>query len=119
MKTIANFIWFIFPGYLMAIINVLLGVVLCCTLVLFPLGQQLIKLANCFVLPMKKKFETNFKQRPLGNVLYNLFMLGFINAIIMILVATLYCVTIIGIPLGKKAYRLALVAICPVGIVAV
>ena len=117
MKTIGNIIWYIFPGYIMAIFNLLLGLALCFTIILIPVGRQLIKLANCFILPMKTKFETNFEEYPMGNFFFNFFLVGFINAIIMILVATFYCATVIGIPLGRKAYELARVSICPVGVI--
>ena len=117
MKTVGNFIWYIFPGYIMALFNLIMGLAFCLTIVLIPVGRQLFKLANCYVLPMKAEFLTNFEQYPMGNFFFNFFLVGFLNAIIMILVATFYCVTIVGIPLGKKAYQLAKLSICPVGLI--
>lgn len=116
MKFIGNFVWFIFPGTILVFFNLLLGLLFCCTIVLIPVGVKFFKLANCFALPVGVNFQTNFKKCPIRNVLYNFFLFGFVNAILLIICASIFCATIVGFPLAKKACKLALVSLAPIGL---
>lgn len=115
MKRLANILWIYLIGIWMAIINVIIGVVLCATLIFIPIGFQYLKLANVFALPFGVKFVTNFKKHAVANILYDIFT-GFINAIILMVLAGICCLSIIGIPFGVKCYKLCIVSLAPVGL---
>ena len=115
MARIKNIFWFIFIGFWMAILNVIIGIVLCVSIVFIPIGLQYLKLANVFALPFRVKFVTNFKQHVLQNVLYDVFF-GFVNSVIFLILAGICCITIIGISFGKKCYSLTIISLCPVGL---
>lgn len=114
LKFIGNLLWFIFVGFWISILNVLLGLVLCITVIFLPFGIGMVKLASVYVLPFGKKYKRNFKSHFFGNLIYDL--LGWINALIFFVLGTIFFVTIIGIPFGKKCYSLALTSFCPYGL---
>ena len=115
MKYLLNTFWYILTGFIVALINVILGVVLCVTIVFIPLGIQLLKLANVFVLPFGVNFQTNFKQHPVANVLYDI-LIGWLNALLFLVLGSVWCVTLIGIPFGIKCYKLSIISLSPVGL---
>ena len=48
---VMNFIWFIFAGWELFLLNFILSVVLCCTIVLIPFGKQVFKIAKLSAFP--------------------------------------------------------------------
>ena len=115
MKYLLNSLWFIFTGFITGLINVIIGVILCMTIVFIPIGIQVLKLANVFVLPFGVNFQTNFKTHPVANVIYDI-LFGWINALVFLILGSVWCVTIIGIPFGVKCYKLSIISLCPVGL---
>lgn len=113
-KFIGNFLWFLLIGFWTALINVILGLILCVTVVLLPFGIAMVKLSSVFVLPFGVKYQKNFKAHPIANVFYDI--LGWINALLFFIIGTVMFATIIGIPFGKKCYSLSLIALCPYGL---
>mmetsp|Transcript_16909 Transcript_16909/g.27392 ORF Transcript_16909/g.27392 Transcript_16909/m.27392 type:complete len:219 (-) Transcript_16909:51-707(-) len=120
-----NFMWLVCGGGLVvAFVYALVGVVLCCTIVLAPFGKQLLKLASLALFP----FGKHVHKRPccccgpepgcslctfLGNLLWlplgiALWCLHFAWGIISIL-------TIIGIPFGFQHFKLMQFALRPFG----
>ncbi len=114
LKFIGNFLWFILIGLWIALINVFLGLLLCVTVVFLPFGIAMVKLASVYVLPFGVKYKRNFKSRAFSNIIYDI--IGWINALIFLILGTVFFVTIIGIPFGKKCYSLSLTSLCPYGL---
>jgi len=116
MKTIGNILWFILCGAYSAFVYFLLGVILCITIIGIPFGKQCFKLAGLYVWPFGKKVESNFGKHPVGNIIW--FILGgFIFALVSFIAAIILFVTIIGIPFGLQAMKLAKLSAFPFGAV--
>lgn len=52
---VANIIWLLLVGFIMAIINVIWGLVLCATIIGIPFGKQFLKLAKLWLMPFGAK----------------------------------------------------------------
>ena len=114
MKTIGNILWFIFGGFETAIMWFFLGIVWCLTIIGIPFGKQCFKLARLSIWPMGTQVNTNFAAHPFANVLW--FLLGgFSLAIAYVFLGLVWCITIIGIPFGKQAFKLAGLSVFPFG----
>ena len=50
----------------------------------------------------------------LGNILW-LILGGFINALLWVIAGLLWCVTVIGIPVGVQCFKIAHLSLCPFG----
>jgi uncharacterized membrane protein YccF (DUF307 family) len=116
MKTLGNIIWLILGGLEMAIVVFCLGISLCCTIVLIPVGIQLFKIGTFTLWPFGKKVKdinlTKFKK--VLNVIWAI-LLGWELALLYCMLGVLYCITIIGIPLGKQWFKLASFIFLPLG----
>ena len=55
-RPIMNLLWIVFGGYLLPLIHVLIGVVLCCTIIGIPFGKKCISLAAITMLPFGAMF---------------------------------------------------------------
>lgn len=55
ISTIANVFWVIFTGIPMALENVIVGIMLCITIIGIPFGQQFFKLAKLSLAPFGKE----------------------------------------------------------------
>lgn len=53
--------------------------------------------------------------KTLGNILWIIFG-GALNALLWLLMGLLWCVTIVGIPLGKQYFKIARLALAPFGV---
>ena len=114
MKTIGNLLWFFFTGLETAILWFFLGIAWCITLIGIPFGKQAFKLAKLSAWPMGKTVNGNFGSHPIANIVW--FLLGgFSLAISYFFLGIVWCVTIIGIPFGKQAFKLAKLSIAPFG----
>ena len=114
MKTLGNIIWFVFGGFISAILYLVLGLVLCATIILIPFGVRCLRLAGLAFRPFGKTVESNFEEAPVKNGLWLAFGGAFAWLIYTILGLVLF-VTIIGIPFGKQNFKLARYALRPFG----
>lgn len=117
MKTIGNLCWLLFGGLFWGLGNILVGGLVCATIIGIPLGLQLIKM-GCFVLwPFGKQVVATSKQgavKLLVNIIW-LILFGLVEAIGYLLTGLLLCITIIGIPFGKQYFKLAQFVLLPFG----
>ena len=114
MKVIGNIIWLIFGGLESAIGFFFAGLLWCITIIGIPFGKQAFKLASLVLVPFGKKVEGNFGAHPIANVIWFIFG-GFTMALAYLFLGVFYCITIIGIPFGKQAFKLARLAAFPFG----
>ena len=116
MKTLGNVLWFVFGGFISAVVLFLEGVLLCITILFIPVGLQYFKLARFVLWPFGKKVtEVNpsgFKK--VLNIIHAI-LGGWVNALGMLLVGVLLCITIIGIPFGKQYFKMAHFVLLPLG----
>jgi len=117
VKTILNILWLVLCGFWLAIGYVAAGVLMCILIVTIPFGVACFRLASYVLWP----FGRTVVPKPdagagsfVGNVLWFV-LAGLWMAIAHIITGLALCITIIGIPLGVADFKLAAVAIAPLG----
>ena len=113
-NAIANIIWFIFGGLILGAVWLLLGLVLCITIIGIPFGLQCFKAAKLTVMPFGKKVDVNFSEHPVANILWAI-IAGWEMALGYLFAGILCCITIVGIPLGLQAFKMTKLALLPFG----
>jgi uncharacterized membrane protein YccF (DUF307 family) len=114
---VLDLLWLILSGICFFIAYVLAGIVMCLLIITIPFGLASFRLAAFVLWP----FGRTVVPRPtagaasmIGNVLWFV-LIGLWMAIGHLLSGVLLCLTIIGIPLGLGNFKLAAVAIAPLG----
>ncbi|MGL4338084.1 MAG: YccF domain-containing protein [Turicibacter sp.] len=116
MSCLGNLLWFIFGGFVQAIIWWFFGCLWCLTIVGIPVGKQCFKLAKLQLAPFGKEVVT--VEDGTGTVLLNLLWLifgGLEIAIANLISAAFLAITIIGIPFAIQSLKLAGLALMPFG----
>ncbi len=114
MKTIANIIWIILAGFWLFLIYSFIGILLCITIIGIPFGVQCFKIASYTLTPFGKKVKINFEKHPIANIIWML-ICGWEGAFTAFIWGLILCITIIGIPLGKKCFDFGLLLLFPFG----
>lgn len=114
MKVIGNFLWFITFGLIEGLACVLVGIVMCLTLVGIPLGVAFFRIAGLAFFPFGKSVNTNYEAHPVGNVVW-LALGGSGMAVGSAITGGLLCATIIGIPFGIQFFKLMKLSALPYG----
>jgi uncharacterized membrane protein YccF (DUF307 family) len=117
VRTLLNILWLVLSGLWLAIAYTLAGLVMCILIVTIPFGIACFRLAAFVLWP----FGRTVVRRPdagapstIGNVLWFI-LVGVWMAIAHLVLGVALCLTIIGIPLGLGNFKLAAVAIAPLG----
>ena len=117
MRTFLNVIWLIFSGFWFALGYAFAGLLMFLLIITIPFGIAAFRLAAYALWP----FGRTVVKRPaagtpsmIGNVLWFL-LVGVWMAIAHLVAGVFWCLTIIGIPLGLGSFKLAAVAIAPLG----
>ena len=114
MRVIGNLIWFILIGIWVAVANFLIGLACCITIVLIPFGLQHFKIARYVIWPFGRQAVTDFERHPFLNIIWIVFN-GLGAALGWYFIGALFCITLIGIPFGKKCFKIANLAFVPFG----
>ena len=118
MRFLGNIIWLIFGGLATAIGYVVASIALMVTIIGIPFGLQTLKLASLEIWPFGAEIRTRENQPGCLSTLMNLIWLfvgGFWIFITHIFFGVLLGITIIGIPFAKQHFKLAGLALTPVG----
>lgn len=117
MRTLLNMIWLVLSGFWLALGYAVAGVVMLLLIITIPFGIASFRLAAYVLWP----FGRTVVRRPdagaastIGNVLWFI-LVGLWMAIAHVVLGVVLCVTVIGIPLGLANFKLAAVAIAPLG----
>ncbi len=117
VKTVLNILWLVLCGFWLAVGYAVAGVVMCILIITIPFGIASFRLAAYTLWP----FGRTTVPKPdagaasaVGNVLWFL-LAGLWMAIAHVVTGVALCITIIGIPLGIADFKLAAVAIAPLG----
>ena len=117
IRLILNVLWLILAGLWLAIGYVLAGILMCLLIITIPFGIASFRLAAYVLWP----FGRTVVARPgagtasfVGNIIWFI-LAGLWLAAGHIMTGILLCVTIIGIPFGIANFKLAFVAIAPLG----
>ena len=117
MRTIGNILWFIFAGLWLAIGYVVAGIVMCILIITIPFGIASFRIAGYAVWPFGRvvvRKPTAGAASFIGNVIWFI-LAGLWLAIGQIMTGIVLCITIIGIPFGIASFKMAGLAIAPLG----
>ena len=118
MNTIGNLIWLLLGGLLIAFLYFIGGFFLCLTIIGIPFGIQCFKMSVIALCPFGR--EVVDQRQPTGclTVIMNILWLlsgGIKIAIIHMVLALMFAVTIIGIPFARQHIKLIELALTPFG----
>lgn len=114
MKILGNILWFIFGGAVASLVWLILGLLMCVTIIGIPFGLQAFKFAKLMLLPFGKEVETQFDKHPIMNIIWA-FSFGSGMALNYLVIAFFTAITIIGIPFAKQWMKLARLSLIPFG----
>ena len=118
MNAIGNILWIILGGFITFLIYLFGSLILMITIIGIPFGIQTLKMAGMALLPFGK--EAVQGQRSGGclyiimNIIWILFA-GIELAIVHLVFALLFGITIVGIPFAQQHLKLAYLALVPFG----
>jgi len=117
VRTVLNVLWLVLSGLWLAIGYALAGLVLCVLVVTIPFGIACFRLAAFVLWP----FGRALVRRPdagapstVANVIWFV-LAGLWMALAHLVLGVVLCLTVIGIPLGLGNFKLAAVAVAPLG----
>jgi uncharacterized membrane protein YccF (DUF307 family) len=117
VRTLLNVIWLVLSGIWLALGYALAGVLMFLLIITIPFGIAAFRLAAYVLWP----FGRTVVRRPdagapsvLGNILWFI-LIGLWMAIAHVVLGVALCLTVIGIPLGLGNFKLAGVALAPLG----
>ena len=117
MRTLLNLIWLILSGIWLALGYALAGLVMFLLIITIPFGIAAFRLAGYVLWPFGRTVVRRADAgaaSAVGNVIWFL-LVGLWLALAHIAAGIALCLTIIGIPLGLGNFKLALVALTPLG----
>ena len=117
MRLLGNILWLVFHGLWAFVGYSLAGFIWCLTVVGIPFGLASFRLAGFSLWPFGRTVvdsPTRGTASTIGNILWFVFS-GFWLALIPLLGGAILCLTIIGIPFGIQAFKIAALAIAPLG----
>jgi uncharacterized membrane protein YccF (DUF307 family) len=117
MRFIGNVLWLILSGFWLAIGYAAAGILMCILIITIPFGIASFRLAGYALWPFGRVVVSKPSAGVgsfLGNVIWFL-LAGLWLAIGQIITGILLCLTIIGIPFGIASFKMAVLAIAPLG----
>ena len=118
MSLLLNILWFVLGGFLVSLLYILGGILLCLTIIGIPFGIQCFKLSILGMAPFGQ--EIREKEPPGGaiaiimNVIWIL-LPGLELALIHLFLAALFAITIVGLPFAAQHLKMTRLAILPFG----
>ena len=118
MNLLLNIVWLIFGGFIVVIGYLLGSLILCITIIGIPFGVQCFKLAGLAIAPFGR--EIREKEPPGGcvSVVMNIIWIilpGLELAIFHLVMALLFAVTIICLPIAAQHLKMTRLALIPFG----
>ena len=118
MNLLLNIIWLVFGGFIVVIGYFLGAILLCITIIGIPFGIQCFKLPGLALAPFGR--EIREKEPPSGPlaVIMNIIWIilpGLELAIFHLIMALVFAVTIIGLPLAAQHLKMTRLALIPFG----
>ena len=118
MSTIGNLVFFVFGGFLIFLGYVLGGIILCITIIGIPFGFMCFRLAGSVIAPFGREVrETDPPGGPISLIMNIIWIIlpGLELAIMHLLLALLFLITIVGYPLAVQHMKLVPIALMPFG----
>ena len=117
LTLIGNLLWFLLGGWLLGLEFLIVGVLCCATVVGIPFGLCCFRIASFAFCPFGKDIVEDVNAgacSTIGNVFWFL-LAGIWIAITCVIEGIVSFLTIIFIPFGIAYFRIAKVALCPLG----
>jgi uncharacterized membrane protein YccF (DUF307 family) len=117
LRFIGNVLWLVLAGFWLAIGYALAGILMFILIITIPFGIASFRLAGYALWPFGRVVvnkPTAGVGSCLGNVLWFI-LAGLWLAIAQVIEGVLFCITIIGIPFGIASFKMAVLAIAPLG----
>ena len=118
MNFLGNILWFVLGGFIISLYYFFVGLLFCLTIVGIPFGLQLIKLAGFALWPFGHDVQSGPNDGGCLSILMNVIWIlvgGIEIAMLHLTFGAVLCITIIGIPFGLQHFKMALLALVPVG----
>jgi len=118
MTLLLNILWFVLGGFILFIGYLLGAILLCLTIIGIPFGIQCFKLAGLALAPFGREIR---EREPPGGalaVIMNIIWIilpGLELALIHLVLAGLFAITIIGLPIAVQHLKMTRLAILPFG----
>ena len=115
MTVLLNIMWFVFGGFISFLSWSFIGILWSITIIGIHIGKQCFKFARLSAAPFGKDVEFGGRG---GSFIINLLWMifgGVALAIEEVVVGGALCLTIIGIPFGLQHFKLAKLALMPIG----
>ena len=118
MNLLLNIIWLILGGFIVVLAYLLGGILLCITIIGIPFGIQGFKLAGLALAPFGR--EVREKEPPGGalavimNILW-IILPGLELAVFHLVMALVFALTIIGLPIAAQHLKMTRLALLPFG----
>ena len=116
LNLLGNILWVLLGGLETAMAWVVVGIILCITIIGIPFGTQCIKLAGFIVWPFGR--DVKRAKGGAGRFILNLLwviIFGLVLAISHIVTGIVFAITIIGIPFAKQHFKMVGIAFAPFG----
>ena len=115
MRTLGNILWFLFGGLIGGLAWTLAGCIWCITIIGIPFGLQCFKFASLAFFPFGKDVvygggSISF----LANIIWLIFF-GWEMALGHLALGAVWCITIVGIPVGMQCFKMAKLSLMPFG----
>ncbi len=117
MRTIGNILWFLLAGLWLALGYLVAGIVMCILIITIPFGVASFRLAGYALWPFGRvvvRKPTAGAASVIGNIIWFI-LAGLWLAIAQIVFGIVLCITIIGIPFGIASFKMAGLAVAPLG----
>jgi len=118
MDSIGNLLWIIFGGFLVFLIYLFGSLLLILTIVGIPFGLQTLKLATFALLPFGRRVVHGERASGCLYIIMNVIWLvcaGIELAVVHLVLAFIFAITIIGLPFSVQHMKLAFLALMPFG----
>ncbi|NCF14550.1 MAG: YccF domain-containing protein [Gammaproteobacteria bacterium] len=118
MSLLGNLVFFIFGGFVIFLGYVLGGILLCLTIIGIPFGLMCFRLAGGVLAPFGREVvDTEPPGGPVALIMNIIWIIlpGLELAIMHLLLALLFALTIVGIPIAAQHIKLVPMALLPFG----
>jgi uncharacterized membrane protein YccF (DUF307 family) len=117
VRTLGNILWLVLAGWWLALGYAIAGIINIILIITIPFGIASLRLARYSLWPFGRSVVRDPRSGVLslvGNILWLIFG-GLQMAAAHVIAGVLLCLTIVGIPLGVASFKLAGLALLPLG----
>jgi len=118
VSLLLNLLWIVLGGFLVFILYLIGGLVLCLTIVGIPFGVQLFKLSVLGLMPFGREVNTEGSASDLLSIVMNVlwWIFGGVEvALVHLVLALILAITIVGLPFARQHIKLLKLALVPFG----